>query len=179
MSISTGSASASLTRDRRLQALRALERAVDGRDARPLQEVVGDNLRQLWKNGGKRGDDKPGLRPVRIWIRDEFVSTLAEDAHGSALPRLIQSKGLQLRLYLLMLFDAQCRHETGSTVRNVRPVSPSNDPPTGPGANWSCPPRTTRTSSPCRGRRSADAVSARSRRRWRCWRPSITCWTSA
>ncbi|MFK3982394.1 hypothetical protein ACI2K4_18690 [Micromonospora sp. NPDC050397] len=133
MSISTGSPSAAWTRERRLRVLGALEQAVDGREARHLQEVVTDNLRHLWRTGGKKGDDKPGRQPEEVWIRDGFVFTSAEDAHGPALPRLIQSKGLQLRLYLLMLFDAQCRHEAGSGARNVRPVSPNN----GPYRSWS------------------------------------------
>lgn len=111
--ISTDSASATIAQDRRLSALGTLEQALDGRDARPLHEVVADNLREVWKNGGKKRDDKPGLKPSAFWIRDGFVATAAEDAHGPALPRLIQSKGLQLRLYLLMLFEAQCRHEAG------------------------------------------------------------------
>lgn len=128
MSISTDSASATIARRRRLHALDALEQAVDGRDARPLHEVVTDNLREVWKNGGRKGDDKPGLQPATILIRDAFVATTAEDAHGPALPRLVQSKGLQLRLYLLMLFDAQCRHKADDRVRNVRTVSPSNGP---------------------------------------------------
>ncbi|MEU0081982.1 hypothetical protein ABZY58_29120 [Micromonospora tulbaghiae] len=129
MSISTDSASATIARRRRLHALDALEQAVDGRDARPLHEVVTDNLREVWKNGGRKRDDKPGLQPESILIRDAFVATTAEDAHGPALPRLVQSKGLQLRLYLLMLFDAQCRHTADDVrVRNVRTVSPSNGP---------------------------------------------------
>ena len=128
MSISTDSASATITRRRRLHALDALEQAVDGREARPLREVVTDNLREVWKNGGKKRDDKAGLQPAAFWVREGFVATTADDAHGPALPRLIQSKGLQLRLYLLMLFDAQCRHAAGEHVRNVRTVSPSNGP---------------------------------------------------
>ncbi|GAA1566096.1 hypothetical protein GCM10009827_104720 [Dactylosporangium maewongense] len=126
MSISTNSPSAMIARDRRLHALNALEQAVGGRDAWPLHEVVTDNLRHLWKNGGRKGDDNAGLQPSAIWIRNGFVWTTAEDAHKPALPRLIQSKGLQLRLYLLMIFDAQCRHEAKHRVRNVRPVSTSN-----------------------------------------------------
>jgi hypothetical protein len=125
VSISTDSASAIVTRRRRLRALGVLEQAVDGRDARPLHEVITDNLRHVWKNGGRKGDDKPGLQPANIWIRNGFVWTTAEDAHDTPLRRLIQSKGLQLRLYLLMVFDAQCRHEAGDRVRNVRPVSTS------------------------------------------------------
>jgi hypothetical protein len=130
--ISTDSASATIARARRLSALGTLEQALDGRDARPLHEVVADNLRAVWKNGGKKRDDKPGLQPPAFRIRDGFVATEAEDAHGPALPRLIQSKGLQLRLYLLMLFEAQCRHEAGERVRNVRTVSTG----TGPYRSW-------------------------------------------
>ena len=126
MSISSSSLSAVSTRDRRLHALNALEHAVGGRDAQPLHEVVTENLRLLWRNGGKKGDDKPGLQPPSIWIRNAFVRTAAEDVHRPALARLIQSKGLQLRLYLLMLFDAQCRQESTRRVRNVRTVSPRN-----------------------------------------------------
>ncbi len=43
------------------------------------------------------------------------------------LPRLIKSRGLQLRLELLLLFDAQCRYEPGQEVRNVRCISPDPD----------------------------------------------------
>lgn len=60
------------------------------------------------------------------------MATPAEDAHGPALPRLIRSKGLQLRLYLLMVFEAQCRYEAGERVRNVRTVSTG----TGPYRSW-------------------------------------------
>ncbi|MEU7906345.1 hypothetical protein [Actinoplanes sp. NPDC049118] len=133
MSISTDSAAATIARTRRLHALDALEQAVDGRDARPLHEVVADNLREVWRNGGKKHDDKAGLQPTAILVRDGFVATTAEDAHGPALHRLIQSKGLQLRLYLLLLFDAQCRHAPSSQVRNVRTVSTGN----GPYRSWS------------------------------------------
>jgi hypothetical protein len=33
-----------------------------------------------------------------------------DDAAGPVLPRLVNGKGLQLRLHLLLLFDAQCRY---------------------------------------------------------------------
>jgi hypothetical protein len=128
VSISTDSPSATIVRRRRLHALDALERTVDGRDARPLHEVVSDNLREVWRTGGRKRDDNPRLQPATIRIRDAFVATTAEDAHGPALPRLVQSKGLQLRLYLLMLFDAQCRHTPNTRVRNVRTVSPTDGP---------------------------------------------------
>lgn len=45
--ISTDSDAATIAGARRLRALGTLEQALDGRDARPLHEVVADNLRAV------------------------------------------------------------------------------------------------------------------------------------
>lgn len=126
MTIVNKSASAQLSRRRRLSAVDGLLSAVDDKEARDLHQVVADNLGKLWETGGRRNETRRGLRPKAILIRNGFVAAAATDVHGPVLARLVQSKGLQLRLYLLMLFDAQCRHNPGARVHNVRTVSPSS-----------------------------------------------------
>ena len=105
----------------------ALDLASDGAKARPLAEAVQDHLMAVWEHGGHIDVTEPGRRPERICIRPRFVVRPPNDRLGPALPRLIKSKGVQLRLELLMLFEAQCRHAPGSAVRNVRPVTPHAD----------------------------------------------------
>ncbi|MEV6350273.1 hypothetical protein [Actinoplanes sp. NPDC051851] len=101
----------------------ALRKAVDGAKSRPLAETVQKNLTELWEHGGREGTADP-RRPERILIRPSFVVRAATDPLGPMLPRLVKSKGLQLRLMLLLLFDAQCRYGPGEAVRNVRRVTP-------------------------------------------------------
>jgi hypothetical protein len=60
-------------------------------------------------------------------VRQPFIVGPPDAQPGPALSRLVRSKGLQLRLELLMLFDAQCRHEPGAAVRNVRRIAPHAD----------------------------------------------------
>jgi hypothetical protein len=55
-------------------------------------------MQQLWETGGRRGATAPGRRPDWIYIRPEFLVQLTEDARGPVLPRLVQSRGSQLRL---------------------------------------------------------------------------------
>ncbi|WP_157528158.1 hypothetical protein [Nocardia sp. NRRL S-836] len=79
-------------------------------------------MSELWEFGGHRDRDEPGRRPEFIVVRGEFIGTRPDHPYGPALPRLIKSRGLQLRLLLLLLFDAQCRAEPGERVRNVRTI---------------------------------------------------------
>lgn len=112
---------------RRVAFVDALRAASDGAKARPLAEVVKGHLVQLWEHDGRAGATGPGRRPERIHVRPHFITRPPSDTLGPVLPRLIKSRGLQLRLELLMLFDAQCRHAPGSSVRNVRRVAPRAD----------------------------------------------------
>lgn len=111
----------------RIAQVKALISASDSHQARPLAEAVGDKLQNLWENGGRKGDTKPGLRPERIYLRPLFMQAGPTDDRGPVLPRLIKSRGLQLRLELLLLFDAQCRHKPGHAVHNVRDITPGCD----------------------------------------------------
>lgn len=112
---------------RRITLIESLRAAKEGAQARPLADVVRGHLEHLWNTGGRIDSTKPGRRPERILIRRQFIVREPGADPGPALTRLIQSKGLQLRLQLLMLFDAQCRHAPGATVRNVRKIAPHGD----------------------------------------------------
>jgi hypothetical protein len=111
----------------RLSLVRALRDANDGARARPLSETIKANLEHVWERGRRKGHTTPGLRPDWISIRNEFLVLPPDDVHGSVLPKLIQSRRLQLKLELLLLFDAQCRHEPERSVRNVRRVTARAD----------------------------------------------------
>ncbi|MET8907590.1 hypothetical protein [Micromonospora sp. NPDC004551] len=102
----------------------ALRESRDSDQARPLADIVGANLRHLWEHGGRLDSTGPGRQPEWIHIRTRFVLRPPAGGPEPALARLVKSKGLQLRLLLLMLFDAQCRYGPGDTVRNVRWVAP-------------------------------------------------------
>jgi hypothetical protein len=69
----------------------------------------------------------PGLQPDSIIVRPRFLVLPTDDPHGPVRPKLIQSRGLQLKLALRLLFDAQCRYRPGWSVRNVRRVTPHPD----------------------------------------------------
>jgi hypothetical protein len=112
---------------RRIAFVEGLRAAKEGAQARPLAEVVKGHLEHLWETGGRAGATKPGRRPERIFIRPQFIVGPPDAEPGPVLPRLVQGKGLQLRLELLMLFEAQCRHEPGAAVRTVRRVTPHGD----------------------------------------------------
>jgi hypothetical protein len=111
----------------RIAQVKALIDASDGTTTRPLAEAVQDNLHHLWEHEGKEGATKPGQRPEWIYLRPDFICAQHRDGRGPVIPRLIKSKGLQLRLELLLLFDAQCRHAPGQPARNVRSVTPGCD----------------------------------------------------
>ncbi|MGW4499137.1 hypothetical protein ACWENR_11045 [Micromonospora sp. NPDC004336] len=103
----------------RIGFVKALREAYDVEPSRPLAGAVRANLRHLWEHGGRKGAAAPGRKPEWIHIRKSFVVQPANGPDPAA-ARLIKSRGLQLRLFLLMIFDAQCRYGPGDTVRNVR-----------------------------------------------------------
>ena len=86
----------------------------------PLAETVRAGLTHLWETGGRLGSMASGLAPESIYVREPFI---CDQVTKPALGELVKSSGLQLRLLLLLLFDAQCRHPMGEHVRNVRGVS--------------------------------------------------------
>src|SRR5579859_7372581 len=77
---------------------------------------VNTAVRQVWEQPG-------GLRPSRIRLRPGFL--LVAEAGGRAAPmsRLIASRGVALRFYLLAVFDAQCRPPSREPWRNIRSVT--------------------------------------------------------
>jgi hypothetical protein len=79
-------------------------------------EQVNTAVRQVWEQPG-------GPQPSRIRLRRDFL--LANEVGGRAapMPRLIASRGVALRFYLLAVFDAQCRPPSGQPWRNTRSVS--------------------------------------------------------
>jgi hypothetical protein len=90
----------------------------------PLHEEVRQNLEHLWQYGGHRDGKTPGRRPEWISIRMPFLMQQPDTDHGPVLPRLVPTRGLPLRLELLMLFDAQCRYGPEDRVRIHRTFEP-------------------------------------------------------
>lgn len=127
MSAPTAPTAAAEELARRVAFVEGLRAAKEGAQARPLAEVVKGHLEHLWQTGGQIGATKPGRQPERIFIRPQFIVGPPDAEPGPVLSRLVQGKGLQLRLELLMLFEAQCRHEPGAVVRTVRRVTPHAD----------------------------------------------------
>jgi hypothetical protein len=84
----------------RIGYVNALRKATGGTKSRPLAETVQQNLTELWEHGGHQGVAEP-RRPEQIVIRPDFVVRPATDPLGPMLPRLVKSKGLQLRLHVL------------------------------------------------------------------------------
>jgi hypothetical protein len=111
----------------RISLIEALRAAKTAAGARLLADTVRQNLAHLWAYGGRNGVKGAGRQPEWIWIRPNFLIGLPNTSGGSTLSRLIKSKGVQLRLELLLLFDGQCRHEPGETVANVRWIKPRAD----------------------------------------------------
>ncbi|HKT02254.1 MAG TPA: hypothetical protein VJT31_22225 [Rugosimonospora sp.] len=120
----TAPASADQPRVDLIEALRVTRTAAG---ARLLADTVRENLAHLWTHGGRKDATGTGRQPNWIWIRPQFLTGPSTKTDGSVMSRLIKSRGVQLRLELLLLFDAQCRHEPGDTVTNVRRVTPHAD----------------------------------------------------
>ena len=62
---------------------------------------------------------KAGKKPDSIVLRS---SLLQADEERSRLTKLVLPRGMALRLYLLAVFEAQCRLEAGDPWQNVRPL---------------------------------------------------------
>lgn len=107
----------------RIERLARLRRAPDGEDRRTLlADAVAGRLEHLWRTGGRNDATTMGHRPEQIRIRTPFVYTSPGDPHDPVVPMLLRTQGLQLRLQLLLLFDAQCRYSPGTPVRNPRSI---------------------------------------------------------
>ena len=94
--------------------LRRLQEA--GRANRMAQ--VNAALRQVWEQPG-------GPRPDQVWVRPRFLLARRVGSARRAAPmsRLITSRGIALRFYLLAVFEAQCRPGTADPWVNTRPLS--------------------------------------------------------
>jgi hypothetical protein len=65
-----------------------------------------------------------GPRPERVLIRQTFVVPGPDTpGHLAPMPRLILSRGIALRFYLLAAFDAQCRPASAIPWQNTRLVT--------------------------------------------------------
>ena len=107
----------------RIERLARLREALDGEDRRTLlADAVAERLHHLWRTGGRDGATAMGHRPDQIKIRAPFVYTSPSDPRGPMVPMLLRTQGLQLRLQLLLMFDAQCRYSPGTPVRNPRSI---------------------------------------------------------
>ncbi|MEU4439006.1 hypothetical protein [Micromonospora chalcea] len=107
----------------RIARLGRLREALDGEDRKVfLADAVGKRLDHLWRTGGRDGATATGQRPTHIRIRPAFIYSRPSDEHEPVVPRLLRTQGLQLRMELLLLFDAQCRYGTSKVVRNPRNI---------------------------------------------------------
>lgn len=79
---------------------------------------VNEALRQVWEQAG-------GPRPDQIRLRPTFLLARREGAMRRAAPMsyLITSRGIALRLYLIAVFEAQCRPASQKPWSNTRPLS--------------------------------------------------------
>jgi hypothetical protein len=104
----------------------AKDETPSARRLRRLQELGRDNqitrvnaaLRQVWEQPG-------GPRPDQVRLRPSFLlaSGAGSERRAAPMSRLITSRGIALRLYLLAIFEAQCRPGTGDPRPNTRPLS--------------------------------------------------------
>jgi hypothetical protein len=107
----------------RIERLARLREAHDGEDRHTLlADAVAERVGQLWRTGGRDGAIAMGHRPDQIKIRAPFVYTSPDDPHDPMVSMLLRTQGLQLRLKLLLMFDAQCRYSPGTPVRNPRNI---------------------------------------------------------
>ena len=96
---------------RRLRRLKELGRANQ-------MTQVNEALRQVWEHPG-------GLRPDRVRLRPTFLLAEGTTSERRAAPmsRLLTSRGIALRFYLLAVFEAQCRLAPGDPWTNCRKLS--------------------------------------------------------
>ncbi|MGW2090168.1 hypothetical protein [Streptomyces sp. NPDC001880] len=81
-----------------------------------IRSVEGANsaLKDLWRDGKK---------PESIVLRSALVAPRDDGNAPSLLSRLVLPKGIALRFYLIAVFEAQCRLETGKQWTNALPLS--------------------------------------------------------
>src|SRR5690349_11510857 len=100
------------------------EESQSARRLRRLREISGqmspvnEAVRQVW-------DQPDGSRPAMIRIRPGFLLARGAGNERRAAPmsNLLNSRGIALRLYLLMLYEAQCRPASAEPSRNTRPLT--------------------------------------------------------
>jgi hypothetical protein len=100
-----------------------------------LHETVTNRLVEIHRTGGELPTGRPStpstpVAPTQIFIREGFMKgdqpASTESGRRPFVSQLISNgRGLQLRLALLMLFEAQCRLESDTPWTNVRTVKPS------------------------------------------------------
>src|SRR6516225_9175274 len=104
----------------------AKDETPSARRLRRLQELgrehqmarVNAALRQVWEQPG-------GPRPGWVRVRPSFIGVGGDgpELHASPMSRLINSRGIALRFYLLALFEAQCRLASREPWKNTRSLS--------------------------------------------------------
>ncbi|MFF9690990.1 hypothetical protein [Streptomyces sp. NPDC014623] len=92
------------TNERRLRRLQQMRRTGSVMKA-------SDALDRIWKDGKK---------PDSITLRSALLQA---DGDRSRLTKLVLPRGIALRFYLLAVFEAQCRLDTGDLWQNVRPLT--------------------------------------------------------
>lgn len=79
---------------------------------------VNKALRQIWEPTG-------GPRPDPILLRPHFLLAVGDgpDRRAAPMSRLLTSRGIALRFYLLAIFEAQCRLQPRDPWTNIRLLS--------------------------------------------------------
>jgi len=97
--------------DRRLRRLRQL-----GADSQMSR--VNEAVRQVWNQPG-------GSLPAVIRIRTGFLLArgAGDERRGAPISNLLNSRGVALRMYLLALYEAQCRPASAGPSQNTRPLA--------------------------------------------------------
>lgn len=67
-----------------------------------------------------------GTRPSTVRIRDELF--YAKRGRQPSITRIVAPRGVNLQIYLLLLFEAQCRKRTGIAGPTPIPIIPEDDP---------------------------------------------------
>src|SRR4051794_20129260 len=70
-----------------------------------------------------RGAWAAGRKPDDVVLRIGLIQFSGETEERAPLVRLIQSRGIALRFYLLALFEAQCRLPMGAAWVSDRPLT--------------------------------------------------------
>ena len=100
------------------------EESQPARRLRRLRELssqmsrVNEAVRQVW-------DQPDGSRPAMIRIRPGFLVArgAGDERRGAPMSNLLNSRGIALRLYLLALYEAQCRPASAEPSQNTRPLA--------------------------------------------------------